>query len=355
MKTKLISIILTFIFCLTLISALAACNGNGEKESDSSTGTEKESSTREEETLPPPMEEADADDLSYVPIGDDAYSVLGLFSEVGAKKIIIPAEYNGLPVTAISECAFQSSDALESIVIPDSVTHIGNYAFDGCSNLSDIDISKNLSFIGMGVFDGCDSIPLTTYENGLYIGDEESPYVIFVSATNTEIESCTVHKDTRIIYDGAFFDCSEIDEIILPDTLSQFGCAINDGCYDLFPNNPHNGAYYLGSEENPFLVLVSISGNPESLEIHEDTKFISPYAFEGCTALASIALPQGLQFIGEYAFEDCSSLKSVSFPESEWRVINGEAISVPLFIDSSDEDISSRLTEVYYYCTWMRK
>ena len=163
MKTKLISIILTFILCLTLISALAACNDNGEK--DTATGTEKESSTREEETLPPPMEEADADDLSYVQIGDDAYSVLGLFSEVGAKKIIIPAEYNGLPVTAISEGAFQSSDALESIVIPDSVTHIGTYAFDGCTNLSSIDISKNLSYIGSYAFDGCDSIPLTTYEN----------------------------------------------------------------------------------------------------------------------------------------------------------------------------------------------
>ena len=355
MKTKLISLALIFTLSLTLIASLAACNNSTEKESDTSTGTEKESSTREEETLAPPMEVADADDLSYVQINDSEYSVLGLFSEVGAKKIVIPAEYNGLPVTAISEFAFQSSEALESIVIPDSITHIGNYAFDGCSNLSTMDISKNLSFIGMGAFDGCDSLPLNTYDNGLYIGDNDTPYLIFVSAIDTEIESCTVHKDTRIIYDGAFFDCTEIDEIIVPDTLSQFGYAINDGCYELFPNNPHNGAFYIGSRENPFLILVDVSGNPESLEIHEDTEIISPYAFEGCTALTSLTLPDGLRFIGESAFEDCTSLDSVIFPESEWRILNGEAISTLLLIQSNDEDIASRLTEIYYYCTWVRK
>ena len=354
MKIKIFSIILTFILCLTAVSLLAACQNTGiEAGTSASTSTSAEGETREEETLPPPMEEADGDDLSYVLVdGNQSYAVLGLFNESGAKKIIIPAEYNGLPVTAISENAFQSSDALETLIIPDSVTHIGSYAFDGCTNLKNLELSSNLTYLGSAAFDGCDSLPLSTYDNALYIGDSDDPYAILVSATDTEIESCTIHASTKIIYDGAFFDCSDLEELIIPDGLIQIGYVFYD-CHDLFPNNDYEGAYYLGNEENPFLVLVEARGNPTSIKVHEDTKLIAPYAFENCDELTDLTLPDGLRFIGIDAFVGCELLAEVTVSTAEWTLINGEYISKPVLFSTGDSDLVEVLKSGA--CTWMKK
>ena len=40
------------------------------------------------------------------------------------------------------------------------------------------------------------------------------------------------------------------------------------------------------------------------------------YAFEGCSSLKSVTIPNSVTSIGSWAFEDCSSLKSVTIPKS---------------------------------------
>lgn len=357
MKNKFISIILTLILCFSTVLALVSCNDkeNEEKPSD----TESEVGTREEETLPPPLDIADIDDLSYVLTSDEkSYSVYGLFHKGGAKKIVIPSEYDGLPVTAISESAFSSCEPLEEVVIPDSVTHIGSYAFDGCINLNTVDMSSNLVYVGDAAFDGCDSLPLKEYRNALYLGDKDTPYIMLMKAVDTEIESCAVHDDTKIIYDYAFLDCTEIDEIIIPSGIKHIGSYAFENCYDLFPSNSdYKNAYYLGNAANPYLVLVETKGRRElsSLTIHEDTEIIAPGAFEGCESLTSITIPENVRVIGQYAFEGCSKLTEITLPFSQWRVINGEAISVCVLVDTEDDKIVERLSEIYYYCTWIKK
>lgn len=356
MKIKLISIILTLILCLSTVSLLVSCGGTtGASAQTKPSSSESESSSGEEETLPPPIEVADGSYLSYVLMSDEkSYAVWGLISESGAKKIIIPEEYRGLPVTAISEDAFASMEPLTTIVIPDTVTHIGARAFDGCSNLKNLDLSANLQYVGEGAFDGCDSLPLTTYENALYIGDSDNPYSILVSATDTEIESCTVHEDTRIIYDGAFFDCTEVDDVFIPSTVLQVGYAFY-GCMDLFPNNSVGGAFYLGNEDNPYLILVSALSNITSIEIQEGTEIIAPFAFEGCSSLASVTIPESVRFIGNYAFAECSALSEVNIQGSSWRVINGSRISTLVEVGTEESNFIGRLVDIYSYCTWVKK
>ena len=66
-----------------------------------------------------------------------SYAVVGI-SCCTDTNVIIPSQYNSLPVTRISYQAFNYCNSLTSIVIPDSVTSIGDWAFMDCSNLTTV-------------------------------------------------------------------------------------------------------------------------------------------------------------------------------------------------------------------------
>ena len=53
---------------------------------------------------------------------------------------------------------------------------------------------------------------------------------------------------------------------------------------------------------------------------------ISSYAFQDCTSLTSINLPESLTSIGQYAFSGCTSLKTINFKgtEDQWDAIQKE-------------------------------
>ena len=56
--------------------------------------------------------------------------------------------------------------------------------------------------------------------------------------------------------------------------------------------------------------------NLTSVELPNSLKVISPYSFYGCEGLTSIRLPDSLKIIGYSAFAGCTGLKSIEFPEN---------------------------------------
>ena len=52
-----------------------------------------------------------------------------------------------------------------------------------------------------------------------------------------------------------------------------------------------------------------------AVDLPEGLQSIGDYAFQKCTSLTSITLPEGLTSIGEQAFCDCTSLTAVDLPE----------------------------------------
>lgn len=46
------------------------------------------------------------------------------------------------------------------------------------------------------------------------------------------------------------------------------------------------------------------------------TNYDGRYAFQGCTSLTSIKLPEGINILGSYSFNNCSSLTKINLPES---------------------------------------
>lgn len=87
----------------------------------------------------------------------ESYSVIGIGTCTDT-DVVIPATYNGLPVTDIGASAFRDIHSMTSIVIPVDVTCIGNYAFHTCISLTSINISNGVTSIGSMAFSGCSSL-----------------------------------------------------------------------------------------------------------------------------------------------------------------------------------------------------
>jgi hypothetical protein len=90
----------------------------------------------------------------YITIPDNITTIESLtFSAcTGLKSVKLG---NGL--TDLQNLVFQTS-AIESIVIPDTVTYIGMSAFGGCQALKSVTIGANVSTMGQAAFMGCTSL-----------------------------------------------------------------------------------------------------------------------------------------------------------------------------------------------------
>ena len=86
----------------------------------------------------------------------------------------------------------------------------------------------------------------------------------------------------------------------------------------------YDNALYLGSENNLYFALVeAVNQDITGCQINDKTKIICGRAFEGCTALISITIPDGVTSINDSAFRGCTSLRTVYYTGSveDWNKI----------------------------------
>ena len=158
-------------------------------------------------------------------LNDDkvSYMVSGMGSYT-ATEIIIPSEYNGLPVTAIGEYAFYNRSDITSVTIPESVMRIGSRAFDGCSGLTSIAIPDSVISIGYGSFYYCTKLASVTLGNRLEsIGG-------FAFSYCTRLTSITIGEKVTSISNSAFYGCVSLAEAKIGKAVTSIGHSAFDGC-----------------------------------------------------------------------------------------------------------------------------
>ena len=130
-------------------------------------------------------------------------------------------------------------------------------------------------------------------------------------------------KLVTAIGDRAFYDCSQITEVFLPDTIKEIGSYAFGYCTAL-----------------------------SDVEISACTR-VSDYAFSGCTSLKEAVLPNGIVYLGSYLFENCNSLKKVTVLSGSVQQ-NTFAKSVAIEEIILGENISSVAQRAFAACSSLK-
>ena len=127
--------------------------------------------------------------------------------------------------------------------------------------------------------------------------------------TNDVIDSVIVKDGVTNIGDYAFYECTSISNIDLPESLTSIGDGAFSCCYSLSKIDLPRLLMNIG--EGAFS-----SCNFSSINLPESLTSISDYMFDNCANLSSIVIPVSCTNIGEWAFGDCYSLRSINLPKS---------------------------------------
>ena len=239
-------------------------------------------------------------ELTTVDVGNGAiYIAHGAFT--GCEKLA--SLKLGSSVAEICEAAFYNCEALTSVTIPSSVIFIGKEAFWGTSLANATFENKNNWVVNKDV--SLDSDALDNPSNAAKLltksvlqqgyGDtnwekqtlkyklsaDRTYYIVENSGTTCRSEMVIPReyngKPVRELATNAFYNCTALTKITLPDTITKIGMSAFSGCTALTGITIPDGVTHI--EEN---------------------------AFAGCVGITTVTIPSSVTYIGYSAFYSCS-------------------------------------------------
>ena len=112
------------------------------------------------------------------------------------------------------------------------------------------------------------------------------------------------------IGEGAFYDCSSLASVTIPDNVTSIGEDAFLHCSSLTSVTIGNSVTSIG--ERAFQSCSSLT----SVTIPDSVTSIGEYAFYNCSSLTSVVIGNGVTSIGNSAFQACSSLTGITIPDS---------------------------------------
>ena len=238
-------------------------------------------------------------------------------------KIKIPER-----VVSIGTRAFKDCGALSDVLIPESVDIINPSAFEGCSSLSEIILPKNIDVIGDYTFNNCSSLTKIMIPEGVInIG-------LGAFSGCSSLASIKIPEQLSVICKNTFKDCGSLSEIIIPKSLKRIDDYAFEGCSSLTEVTiPMHMSSISGNAFNKCTNLERINVIKENTEITDNHKYLSIDGVlylsnldesqkvvqkypEGKKDISSYIFPDGTVQVFSQAFEGCSGLKEIIIPNN---------------------------------------
>lgn len=177
------------------------------------------------------------------------------YNEYPAEDTVFPT-IDGVVYNKDWTYLISAPEDITSIEIPDSVIRIGAGAFRDCKRLSSVTIGKSVSSIGRQAFADCLSLKSVNISDisalcRIKFGDAESNPISIAHTLIINGEECkklVIPDSVKSISDYAFYGCSSLMSVSLPQGLEKIGIKAFADCYNLEDLVVPSSVTYIHSE-----------------------------------------------------------------------------------------------------------
>ena len=215
-------------------------------------------------------------------------SDVSVIKEYAFYKCLLLENFTNGDITKIEQYAFNGCVSLKKVSLPETTTQIGNYAFGGCAGLQELTFGTNLKTIGIHAFESC---------------------AMLSNINSTTAHTAIIPETVTTIGDSAFKGCTEIYHWTLPFVGNTISSTTTSAVFGYIFGYSSSSAS--GRTQNYPGYYYYISQTIKSVTITKQTAILD-YAFQNCSFIESINIPDTTTEIGDHAFHGCSLLKRVN-------------------------------------------
>ena len=233
----------------------------------------------------------ESDDIEYT-IENGEATITGVPNKISITKIVIPDEYEGVPVTKVADFAVVNLEYVTEIHIGKNVKEIGPWAFENNQYVTAFDVDENNEYFCDvdGVLFTKDMKTLLFYPLAKDLTDAKDD-----NGNDIKVSEYTIPDGVETIRTKAFYKCGKITKIHIPDSVKNI-------------------------EEKAFFRCSSLS----DLTLSKNVEIIAKDAFAYCSAISEINIPSTIKQIDTYAFYNCTSLLTINVDAKESDVTLGD-------------------------------